>query len=146
MIRLAPITEDNFRAVIDMKLPPEPRFVAPNVVSLAQAWLYHDHAKPFAVCDGDVVVGFLMLFWNEEKSEAGLWRLMIAPEHQGKGFGTQAVRLAVDMARSSGIFDAIHVDYVPGNETARHIYAQLGFAETGVIDDGEIEMKLNFKE
>ncbi|MEL7602011.1 MAG: GNAT family N-acetyltransferase [Bacillota bacterium] len=146
MIRLTPITEENFRAVIDMKLPEEPKVVAPNVVSLAQAWLYHDRARPFAVCDDDAVVGFLMLYWNEEEHEAGLWRLMIALEHQGRGYGTQAVRLAVDMVRASGLFDSLHVDYVPGNENARHIYAKLGFTETGMIDDGEIEMKLNFKE
>ena len=146
MIRLDQINEKNFRTVINMKLPEEPRFVAPNVVSLAQAWLYHDHARPFAICDDETVVGFLMLYWNEEKGEAGLWRLRIAPEYQGKGYGTQAVQLAVNMVRESHLFSAMHVDYVPGNDNARHIYAKLGFAETGEINEGEIEMKLYFKE
>jgi diamine N-acetyltransferase len=146
MIRLAEITEDNFRAVIDMKLPPEPKFVAPNVVSLAQAWLYKERARPFAIYADDTLVGFLMLYWNEEEHEAGLWRLMIATEHQGKGYGTQAVQLAVDLVRSSHLFDSMHLDYAPGNDIARHVYLKLGFAETGEIDNGEIEMKLTFKE
>jgi len=146
MIRLVEINEDNFRAVIDMRLPPEPKFVAPNVVSLAQAWLYHDHARPFAICNDDMLVGFLMLYWNEEERQVGLWRLMIATEHQGKGYGTQAVQRAVEMARNSRLFDSIHLDYAPGNDIARHVYSKLGFAETGGMDEGEIEMKLNLKE
>jgi len=146
MVRLAEITEDNFRAVINMELPPEPKYVAPNVVSLAQAWLHKDRARPFAIYADDVLVGFMMLYWNEAERETSLWRLMIAPEHQGKGYGTQAAQLAVDMARSAGLFDSMELDYVPGNDAARHIYAKLGFAETGEVDNGEIIMKLYFKE
>lgn len=142
MIQLAPITEENFRAVIDMKLPPEPKYVAPNVVSLAQAWLHYDHARPFAICDDETVVGFLMLYWNETEREVGIWRMMIAQEHQGKGYGTQAMTLAIEMIRAAHLFDSIDLDYVPGNDAARHVYSKLGFEETGEIDDGEIVMKL----
>jgi len=38
------------------------------------------------------------------------------------------------------------LDYAPGNDIARHVYSKLGFAETGGMDEGEIEMKLNLKE
>jgi diamine N-acetyltransferase len=142
VIRIAPITEENFRAVIDMKLPPEPKFVAPNVVSLAQAWLYRDHARPFAICEDETVVGFLMLYWNEAEREVSIWRMMIAREHQGRGVGTQALKLAIELIRNAGLFNSVLIEYVPGNDVAQHIYRKLGFAETGEIEDGEIVMKL----
>lgn len=43
MIEFRKITEDNFKAIIDMKQPENQHFVAPNAVSLAQAWLYYEN-------------------------------------------------------------------------------------------------------
>ena len=143
MIRLEPVSERTFRKVVDMRMPPEQdRFVAPNVVSLAQAWLYYEDARPFAVCLGDEVVGFMMLDWDEGERTVGIWRFMIAVEHQRKGYGRQAMEQAIALAREAGCFDLIGLDYVPGNDAARSLYTSLGFRETGEIEDGEIIMEL----
>lgn len=141
-ITLRAITEENFRAVVDMKLPPEQHFVAPNVLSLAQAWLHREEARPFAVYDGDTLVGFLMLDWDEAARELGIWRLMIAPEFQGCGRGQETVRRVIEMGRASGKFDTLYLDYVPDNQVGEHIYTKLGFRPTGEIEDGEIVMAL----
>ena len=143
MIRLEPVTERTFRAVVDMRLGEEQnKFVAPNVVSLAQAWLYYEEASPFAVCDGDTPVGFLMLDMDQAERTVGVWRFMIAPEHQGKGYGRQAMEAALALAREAGVYDAMYLDYVPGNDVARALYASLGFRENGKVEDGEIVMTL----
>ncbi len=143
MIRLEPVTNRTFRKIVDMKLPPEQsKFVAPNVVSLAQAWLYRDEARPFAVCDGDEPVGFMMLDWDEGERTVGIWRFMIAFEHQRKGYGRSAMQAAVQLVRESGKFDLMHLDFVPGNEGARSLYYAMGFRENGDIEDGEIVMTL----
>lgn len=143
MIQLKPVTEHTFKKIVDMKLPPEQAcFVAPNVVSLAQAWLYYDIARPYAICKDDDVVGFIMLDWDEGERTAGIWRFMIEPEHQHKGYGREALEIAIKLAREAGTIDLMHLDYVPGNTVARDLYYSLGFRENGEMDDDEIVMTL----
>lgn len=143
MIRLEPITKKNFGTVVDMKLPPEQtRFVAPNIVSMAQAWLYYDTARPMAIMEGDEIVGFLMLSWDADERAMYIWRFMIAYEQQRKGYGRQALEVALQMARDDGGIDVVYLDYVPGNDAARSLYYSAGFRENGEVDDGEIIMVL----
>lgn len=140
MIELAPITQENFRRVIAMELPQSQKsFVASNVYSIAQAYLYPE-ARPFALMDGGEIVGFLMLDWDEEGRDLGIWRLMIAPEHQNKGFGRQTLQAVLAMARETGLFDTVNLDVVPENTVAKALYESFGFRETGEVEDGEIVM------
>ena len=144
MVEFRKITEENFKQIVDMRLPPEPRCVAPNVVSLAQAWLYYENhdVYPFAIYHGDDVVGFMMLDEDLEEKCMTVWRFMIAPEQQGKGYGQAAMEHIIDLVRKSGKYTHMTLDVVPGNERAMRLYKKLGFAETGEISEGEIVMKL----
>lgn len=143
MIRLEPVSQSTFRKVVDMRLGEEQnRFVAPNVVSLAQAWLFYKEARPFAVMNGDEVVGFMMLDWDEDERAVGIWRFMIAPEHQRKGFGRAAIQEAIELVRASDEIDMMYLDYVPSNIGARDLYRSMGFKENGDMEDGEIVMTL----
>lgn len=143
MIHLEPVTNRTFKRIVDMKLPPEQNcFVAPNVVSLAQAWLYYEEARPYAICNNEDVVGFIMLDWDEGERTVGIWRLMIAPEHQQKGYGRKAIEEAIRLAREAGTIDLIHLDYVANNKVAHDLYYSLGFRENGDVEDGEIIMTL----
>ena len=143
MMHLEPVSEKTFKKVIDMKLPDEQsRFVASNVVSLAQAWLYYDETRPYAICDDDKVVGFMMLDWDESERTVGIWRFMIASEYQKMGYGKAAVEAAIKMIKDESKFDMIHLDYVEGNTVARELYYKAGFRENGDVEDGEIIMTL----
>ena len=143
MIRLEPVNDNTFKKVINMKLPPEQScFVAQNVVSLAQAWLYHEMARPLAICNDDDVVGFIMLDWDEGERAVGIWRFMIATEHQHKGYGRKAMEAAIKLVQAAGKFDLMHLSYVPDNTIARDLYYSLGFRENGDVDDDEIIMTL----
>lgn len=147
MITLKKVNEDNFRKVVRMKLNEEQdKFVAPNVYSIAQAWLYPDEARPFAIYNDEEVIGFMMLDWDEKERECGVWRFMIAEELQGKGYGRKAMEYALNMIKESNKFDYVFLDYVPGNDVGKHLYERLGFKETGEIEDGEIVMKLDLIE
>lgn len=144
MISLRKVDKNNYRKVIDMKLTNGGQeFVAPNVLSLAQAWVFYDEARPFAIYKDEEVIGFMMLAWNEKEREADIWRFMIEEEHQGKGYGTDAMKVAIEMIKDEDKFDYVSLSYVPGNDVGQHVYEKLGFKATGDIDDGEIIMKLN---
>ena len=145
MINLRKITEEIFPAIIKMKMPEDQHFVAPNVYSLAEAWL-HPSARPFAIYNDDLLVGFVMLDWNPNKQDLGIWRLMIAIDQQGKGYGQETIKIVIEMAKKEGKFKSLSLDYTPENKIGEHIYYKLGFRPTGEIDEGEIIMKLDIKE
>ncbi len=144
MITLKKVDEDNFRKVVGIKLNEEQsKFVATNVYSIAQAWIYPEVARPFAIYNDEEVIGFMMIDWDEKEREAGIWRFMIAEEHQNKGYGRRAMECALNTIKESNKFDYVYLDYVPGNDAGKHLYESLGFKETGEIEEGEIVMKLD---
>lgn len=148
MVQFRKITEDNFDAVIKMKRPEGENFVASNAVSLAQAWLYRDDGDvfPFAIYDDDTIVGFMLLEEDLEQARLDLWRIMLSPEQEGKGYGTAAVKLMIQYAKDSGRYRSVYLLCAPENHIARHIYDKLGFQPTGEICYGDIQMKLDLGE
>ena len=147
MIHFRKITEENFSAVVSMKRPEEEHFVASNVYSLAQAWLYKDanDVYPFAIYHDDILVGFMMLDEDLEERCLMIWRIMFPIEYQNKGYGTQAIQQIIQLAKASGKYDSMILDYVPGNDIAGHVYEKLGFKPTGEISNDEVVMKLELK-
>lgn len=148
MVQFRKITEENFDAVIKMKRPEGENFVASNAVSLAQAWLYRDDGDvfPFAIYDDDTIVGFMLLEEDLEQARLDLWRIMLSPEQEGKGYGTAAVKLMIQYAKDSGRYRSVYLLCAPENHIARHIYDKLGFQPTGEICYGDIQMKLDLGE
>ena len=148
MVQFRKITEDNFDAVIKMKRPEGENFVASNAVSLAQAWLYRNDGDvfPFAIYDDDTIVGFMLLEEDMEQARLDLWRIMLSPEQEGKGYGTAAVKLMIQYAKDSGRYRSVYLLCAPENHIARHIYDKLGFQPTGEICYGDIQMKLDLGE
>ncbi|MEO0588675.1 MAG: GNAT family N-acetyltransferase, partial [Planctomycetota bacterium] len=109
-VTLRPVTPDNVYAVVCLKVGPDQQgTVATNSNSLAEAYVYGDRAWPRAIYAGDTPVGFLMLDLvgpDHPEAEDGrasyfLWRLMVDAEHQGRGYGTAALRLVVAAAAAA---------------------------------------------
>ena len=75
-----------------------------------------------------------------EKDSYDVRRFMIDKRYQGKGFGREAVRLALEFIRTwpSGRSEACVTSYTPENEVATKLYASFGFVENGDIVDDEI--------
>ena len=127
MINFRAITEENFDVIIRMKRPEDEHFVASNAYSLAQAWLYRDNndVYPFAIYSDEEPVGFMMLDEDLEERCLVIWRIMFPPEQQGKGYGTEAIKKIVELAKESGKYDFLIMDYSPENKIAEHVYTKL---------------------
>ena len=156
MIHLEKVTYKNEEEVIRLDtFESQYPFVADNVESLADAYVAitsgNAYAYPFAVYDDDTLVGFLMLGYNEAaldgpdapaslRNNYSLWRLMIDKRFQQKGFGREAVRLALEFVRTfpHGKAEACVTSYNPENEVAKKLYASFGFVENGEMDGDEI--------
>ena len=83
-----------------------------------------------------------MLYVDEEKPEYFLWRLMIAAEHQGKGYGFKAMELVIAYVRTLPGAVELFTSYVPGEGNPSPFYYKLGFEETGQWEEGEKVLKL----
>ena len=104
MISLRQIDSSNYRECIELSVAPDQqRFVASNLQSLADAYVWREAAEPYAVYSDDEMVGFALLFpladggdddaIPEPGTERGyiLVRLMIDDRFQGHGYGRAAL-------------------------------------------------------
>lgn len=141
MVTLLPITEANIYQCLALKTKEEQKeYVASNAFSLAEAWLFSDFARPFAIYAGEVLVGFLMLEADVKRGSYSVWRLMIDRNYQGKGYGREALRLAIAYLAEQGAKE-ITLSYAPENTVAERLYQKAGFVHTGEVDGGELVMK-----
>jgi diamine N-acetyltransferase len=116
-------------------------FVAPNAVSISQAH-FSNYAWFRAIYADETPVGFVMVYIDKEKPEYYLWRYMIDAEHQGKGYGRQALSQVIDYIKTLPKATEMFTSYVPGEGCPAPFYRKLGFEETGEWDGGEAVMKL----
>ncbi|MFI7138505.1 GNAT family N-acetyltransferase [Streptomyces massasporeus] len=141
--RLEEITPANLDAALGIRVRPgQEHAVAPVVKSLAEAYVRPGVAWPRLIVDGDRPVGFLMAFldidWFEDGGvrRSGLWRLSIAAEEQGKGYGRFAVgAVAAELRRRGG--KELYVTWHPGPDGPERFYLGLGFRPNGETSGGE---------
>ena len=97
-LHLVKADKENFWTLMDLRVSKDQEeFVAPNSVSLAQAYDTRADGKfvqPFGIWDGDTPVGFAMIGHNSEEYEEMaevyrhsycLWRFMIDRKRQKAG-------------------------------------------------------------
>lgn len=143
MIHLEKITRENLDAVLEMKIKEEQRtFVSTAAVSLAKAYVYRDTAFPFAVYDDETPVGFIMLGYYETRNQYTLWQFFIDEKHQGRGCGRRALELGIAYLKENRGAREIFTGVLPENAAARGLYRSVGFAETGLAENGMLEMRL----
>lgn len=138
-ITLRAITPANYDAIIGTKVRDDQKnFVASNLYSLAEAYVFPKRF-PMAIYAGETPVGFLMYALWEERNQHWIFRLMIAAEHQGLGYGRAAMRLLIERMRAIPGCRQIYISYEPENNVARQLYASLGFTITGeMVGDEEV--------
>ena len=128
-------------------------YVASNRYSIVEAYVTitnNGYAFPFGLYDDETPIGFLMIgydvddYWDSPpqiaKGNYSIWRLMIDEKHQNKGYGKQAMKLALDFIRSfpCGKAEYCYLSYEPENVVAKNLYASFGFIENGEMDEDEV--------
>jgi len=140
-IILREITPENFKECIELKVSDNQKtFVATNLYSIAQSKIYPTHL-PFAVYDGDEMVGFVLYGFDEEEERFYLGRLMIDEKFQGKGYGRAATLEVIERLKQVENCKEIYLSFVPENKNAEKLYESIGFKDTGELNGGEIIMR-----
>jgi diamine N-acetyltransferase len=141
-LRLEMVTPKNVDAACRLKVRPEQEgFVAPVVRSLADAYVHGETAWPRLISDGDQLVGFVMGGFDPDSPvdafRCGIWRLNIAADRQGRGYGRFAVEAVCAEAHRRGQ-RRVTVLWVPGENGPEDFYLRLGFRPTGEKIHGEV--------
>lgn len=153
MITLQDVSYENLRAVIkiyETLSENDKKHVAPNVVSLAEAYLNYDIAWPKAIVLDETIIGFVMLGLDnyiakeEDWPVYFLWRFMIGGEYQGKGYGKAVLNMLVDKCKAENI-RYLYVSSTKYDPMPYEMYIKYGFVDTGEVDDGEQVLKLKIE-
>ena len=143
-VTLRRITAKTVRAICNLSVSESQRkFVAPNAVSIAQAY-FSKNAWFRAIYADETPVGFVMLHEVPKRGTYYLWRFMIDARYQGRGCGRKALELVIKRVRKRPKAKALTLSVVRAEGGAENLYKKFGFKFTGKIEDGEHVMKLNF--
>ena len=162
-IELRKIDHNNWLQCIELSAADEQRqYVTPNIFSLAEAFVHSDANKetaeeyyrciPFAIYQEDEMVGFATITYEKEsdydsKPAYEIYKLMIDKNHQGKGYGKEAVELLLKYIKTFPYGEAgnVYAEWHPENKASEKLFTAAGFAVTGTAEDGAILAELNLR-
>lgn len=145
-ISLQRIDESNFLEAFSLKVGPEQeKFVSSPIRSLAQAYVYYNQCTPFGIYLNDTeMIGYVMVIYDYDLKEYDIWHLMIDEKYQSRGYGAKAMKKCLDYIKTKpfGTSDKVALTCNRDNIAAMHLYQELGFKETGNVDEDEVELAL----
>lgn len=120
--------------------------VASNAVTLAQSAYDQPGSYVWGIWDGDTAVGLIAMVHpqvspflepEDDPEAAYLWRLMVAADQQGKGYGRFAIQKCIRIAKEWGL-PRLASSVVDSDNSNMAFYESLGFRQTGAIVDDEL--------
>lgn len=150
-LHLEPITKENREsciAVSSTREQDDKKLTLPVTESLRLAAEMPNIARPFAINDGQKVVGFTMFAFDEEfekkEDRYWLWQLKIDKNYQGRGYAQSIFPNIIRYFKEHGA-KVITLSTKPDNHNALHIYKKYGFKENGEMNGEEIVLKLKLE-
>ena len=137
MVTLFEVNGQNFLALRALAVRAEQRGYLDSAVGiLARGYVYRGcRAKVYGVAlDGEPVGLALVRDLDEEPACYDLQQFMIDARYQGRGCGTQALRLILAELSAERRFDCVEVCVKRADAAALHVYEKAGFVDTGYVD------------
>lgn len=133
-LHFAPITSKNQKQAEALSLFPEQiGFIESVSECLAEAEVVPEWV-PLAIYDGAILVGFAMYGCFPQDREVWLDRLLIDKAHQGKGYGTAAVRSLLRLLFETFPCQEVLLSVYDVNRPAISLYKKTGFSFNGRLD------------
>ncbi len=147
------IDEDNLDAIIELsdKLTEnQKKCVASNLYSIAESTVHPNNAYYRAIYLGEEPIGFFMVYIPDEKSikkgndKFFLWRFMIVPEHQGKGYGRVVLDRVREMAKEQK-YTKLYTSCGMVEDGPYPFYKKYGFNENGEMLGDETVLEIDVR-
>jgi diamine N-acetyltransferase len=156
MLTRRPVIRAHVLPLIALHVRPDQLdLVSNNAKTLAEA-AYEPGSHVWGLWVADTLVG-LMAMINPAQDTADdyplidprdgtpaayLWRLMVGADFQGRGYGAAALQMAFAQTRDWGFSRLFaHVSHAPHSNLP--FYQHHGFANTGVVQDGELVIAID---
>ena len=140
MVELRQISEDNFQQCLKVHASvQDDSFVDSVEYSLAEAWVYYQETRPFAIYNSGTIIGFVSMYVGEENCQ--IIKCLIDDAFQGKGLGTQAAKLCIEYLKNEFAARRISVPVNLENVAAKKFWEKQGFCLSDTIEDGYIFMR-----
>ncbi len=141
-VSLREVTAETVRDICRLEVSEQQKhFVAPNAVSIAQAY-FQPKAWFRAIYADETPVGFVMLYDDPQEPEYFLWRYMIDQRYQKLGFGRRAMDLLIEYVCTRPGAKELTLSCVPGEAGPEPFYARYGFSRTGESIEAEVVMRM----
>lgn len=141
MVELRTINKDNYEECLNLSAyVANADFVDPVAWSLAEAWVFYDDSRPFAIYADDVMVGYVLMYIGEENHQ--IINFMIDSRFQKRGYGAAAARLCIEYLCKEYNASKISLPVEPENIAAKRLWSSLGFEMTDVMENGYFFMRL----
>lgn len=141
MIELRTINEGNYQQCLNLKTSVENEsFVDSVAYSLAEAWVFYNDTKPFAIYDNDKMIGFVSMYVGEKNYQIINFLIDDALQHQG--FGTKAAKACICYLQNEYNADRVSAPVYLENTVAQKFWGKLGFVFSDSIEDGYVFMRL----
>ncbi|PGZ06465.1 GNAT family N-acetyltransferase [Bacillus cereus] len=143
-VQLKVVTRENWEDALKLQVKEnQTKFVPAVAVSLAKVYIKPDGENveyiPFAIYDGDLIVGFIMhAFVRETSNMYWINGFIIDQKQQGNGYGKAALQEIINLIKNrfkqcKEIRLTVHKD----NIFAKKLYERYGFQPLGQEYDGE---------
>jgi diamine N-acetyltransferase len=143
IVTLREVTAETIRTIIKLDVSEtQKHFVAPNSVSIAQAY-FEPKAWFRAIYADETPVGFLMLYDDPDEHRYFLWRYMIDIRYQKMGFGKRAMDILLEHVRSRPKATEMTLSCHPGDDGPEPFYQHYGFTRTENWIGDEAEMRID---
>ena len=140
MVELRAITEDIFQQCLSLHASvQDSSFVDTVAYSLAEAWLYHQDTRPFAIYNGGMMIGFVSMYVGEENYQ--IINFLIDDAFQRKGLGTEAAKLCIDYLKNEFSARRVSAPVKLEHAAAQEFWKKQGFCFSDSIEDGYVFMR-----
>ena len=139
-IHIRPICDDYdlWFATVECRLHPnQTDLVNPAGFSIGRAYLNPEMNIPCIIWKNDVRIGYIVFRqWHDQTANS--WSYFLDKSYQGKGYGTTAAKLAVQILKSTAPATPVKLSVEQTNKQAQRLYASIGFSYKGEMDGDDL--------
>lgn len=141
LVELRKINRDNYEECLNLHITDtNVDFVDTVAWSLAEAWVFFDDSRPFAIYADNVMVGYVLMYIGENNPQ--IINFMIDRRFQKRGYGSAAARLCVEYLWKEYNASRISLPVNQENITAQKFWSNIGFEITDNMENGYHYMRL----
>ncbi|WP_162140240.1 GNAT family N-acetyltransferase [Haploplasma axanthum] len=102
-----------------------------------QKLLNNKNSKAYHILKDDCLIGFILLVMFDTK-KFFMQDFRIDGKYQGNGLGKRALDLLIEELRNEDVV-ILTTTYTYGNNNAKKLYEKIGFIETDIVDDRDVQ-------